>query len=128
MRRAGSRVTHQAYRLWATGATMAPDDPRDIQRMGEAAGDQLIVQQYRRIKAMARELQNLHGKLGRLLSAAMHEAFVGSGPHLAQLAKLLDGVDPRELLDEFELRAIRSIGPASQVPMSDLWKMRRPQP
>jgi hypothetical protein len=118
MREEGSSVTWQAYRFWMLGTTIAPEDPEDIRRVGRIANDPLIEQQYQRIAKMATEVRGLHIKLGRILSNAMAEAIEGGGPHLSALADLLGGLDPKELLEEFELRVVRSIGEPTEVPRS----------
>lgn len=124
LREEGSSVTWQSPRTWALGTVIGPDDPEDVRRIGRLSGDTLIEVQYRRLAAMAGEVRGLHAKLGRLLSAAMAEALDRGGPNLEALTKLL-GADASELLDEFELRAVRSIGNVQMIPVSDV---RRPVP
>jgi hypothetical protein len=119
MRRQGSTVTWQSPRSWAVGTTMAPDNAEDIARIGRISGDALIEQQYRRLDAMARRVRGLHTKLGRLLSAAMSQALDQGGPSLDLLTRIL-GTDPTELLEEFELRAVRSVGAERTIPSSDI--------
>jgi hypothetical protein len=98
---------------------MAPDNAEDIARIGRISGDALIEQQYRRLDAMARRVRGLHTKLGRLLSAAMSQALDQGGPSLDLLTRIL-GTDPTELLEEFELRAVRSVGAERTIPSSDI--------
>jgi hypothetical protein len=128
MRAEDARVTWQSFRAWAIGTTIAPDDPQDIARIGRVAGDRLVEQEYRRLYAMADEVRLLHGRLGRLLSAAIMEALAGGGPSLDALAELLGGLDPTELLEEFELRSVHGVGQLDIIPASDLRKVVPPRP
>ena len=116
MRELGSQVTGQSPRTWALGRVLGPEDPENIRRIGTIAGDPLVEGQYKRIDAMVRQVRSLHMRLGALLSNAMSEALSGGGSNLEQLRALLGGMDPSELLDEFELRSVRSVGAPEQVP------------
>jgi hypothetical protein len=105
---------------------IAPDDPEDIERIGRISGDKLIEVQYRRLAAMADQVRALHTRLGRLLSAAMAEALDRGGPSLNALTKLL-GTDASELLDEFELRAVRRVGEVETIPSTDVRRLVPPR-
>ncbi|HEV3076483.1 MAG TPA: hypothetical protein VHB47_18815 [Thermoanaerobaculia bacterium] len=122
MRAEGSTVTRQSPRTWAVGTVIAPDDPEDIARIGRISGDRLIEVQYRRLAAMADQVRGLHTRLGQLLSAAMSEALDRGGPNLDALSKLL-GADASELLDEFELRTVRTVGAVQTIPLSDVRRL-----
>lgn len=116
MKAEGCLVTSQSPRTWATGAVIGPEDPEDIRRIGKLAGDPLVERQYRRIDAAVRQVRSLHMRLGSLLSAAMTDAISGGGVNLEKLKQLLGGIDPSELLDEFELRIVRAVGEPEEVP------------
>ena len=118
MQEEGSRVTSQSPRTWAIGDVLGPADPEDIRRIGKIAGDPLVEKQYKRIDATVREVRSLHMKLGSLLSAAMADVVRGGGPNLQALQQILGGIDPSELLDEFDLRVVRSLGEPQEVPGS----------
>ncbi len=121
MQEEGSTVTWQSFRLWARGHIIAPSDENDIARIGRVAGDELIEKQYRRIGSMAKQLRLLHRRLGKHLSLAISEAAEGGGVHLDAVGDLLDDtVDVAEILDEFDIRTIGSIGEAKEVPSSML--------
>ncbi len=116
MREEGCRLTWQSPRTWASGAVLGPEDPEDIRRIGKIAGDPLVEGQFRRIDATVRQVRSLHIRLGSLLSAAMTEAIRGEGPSLQKLQQVLGGIDPTELLDEFELRVVRAVGNPEEIP------------
>jgi hypothetical protein len=123
MREEGSRVGWQTFRNWAEGTTIAPEDTQDIVRIGKVAVDQVIVQQARRLEAMARQVRGLHIRLGHLLSAAMTEAMAGGGANLDALGKLLGDVNAVELLDEFEIRIVRDVGEPEEVRWSQVGRV-----
>ena len=112
----GCQVTAQSPRTWAIGAVIGPEDPEDIRRIGKLAGDPFVERQYRQIDAAVRQVRSLHMRLGSLLSAAMTDAIGGGGANLEALQQLLGGIDPSELLDEFELRTVRAVGEPEEVP------------
>ncbi len=116
MQAEGCQVTSQSPRTWATGEVIGPEDPEDIRRIGKLARDPLVERQYRRIDAAVRQVRSLHVRLGSLLSAAMTDAMSGGGVNLEKLRELLGGIDPTELLDEFELRVVRSVEEPEEVP------------
>ena len=116
MREEGCELTWQSPRSWALGAVLGPDDPEDIRRIGKIARDPMVEAQFKRIDATVRQVRSLHMRLGSLLSAAMADAVRGGGESLEKLQQVLGGIDPSELLDEFELRAVRSVGEPEEVP------------
>ena len=116
MQAEGCQVTSQSPRTWATGAVIGPEDPKDIRRIGKLAEDLLVERQYRQINAAVRQVRSLHMRLGSLLSAAMTDAIGGGGANLKKLQQLLGGIDPSELLDEFELRVVRAVGEPEEAP------------
>lgn len=127
LRHSGSRVqTGSACRLWATGDVIAPDDVADIRRVARLIyGDSLTADRtWERIGVIADGLRQLHRELGRLLSAAIAEAAYGQpGANLGRLSALLGGIDAAEILEEFEMRRIRSVGPPTSVPAGHLRRL-----
>jgi hypothetical protein len=115
LRTRGSSVTSgQACRLWATGEAIAPDDVEDIRRVGWLTHNQTLISEgmWQRLGALADELRRIHRELGRLLSAAIAEAASGNhGPALTRLSELCGGVELAEILEEFEVRQVRFVGP-----------------
>jgi hypothetical protein len=110
----GSSVTSgQTCRAWATGDIIAPDDVQDIRRVGWLADSDYLLSDraWARLGKVAEELRRLHRSLGRLLSRAIGEAASGQrGPAIIELSELCRGIDPAELLEEFDLRRIKSLG------------------
>jgi hypothetical protein len=123
MRQAGSTVGWQTFRNWAEGRTIAPEDAEDIARIGRVAGDRLVEHEARRLDAMARQIRGLHVRLGHLLSTAMAEAMGDGGQNLSALSKLLGGMDATELLDEFEIRVVREVGPLEEIRSSQIGRL-----
>ncbi|MBO3084100.1 DISARM anti-phage system protein DrmE domain-containing protein [Cellulomonas fengjieae] len=123
----GSKITTGATcSNWARGTVIAPDDIEDIRRVGRLAWqDTLLVDRtWERIGALAVRLRGLHRALGQLLSAAIAEAVSGAGgTHLQRLSDLCGGVDPTEILEEFDVRQVRSIGPSNVVPSVELRRL-----
>ena len=119
LRSRGSSVTSgQTCRTWATGDVIAPDDVQDIRRVGwlTGRGDLTSDRAWARLGKVADELRRLHRELGRLLSRAIAEASAGQlGPALSRLSELCGGIDPAEVLEEFELRQIQSVGPPQLI-------------
>lgn len=129
MRALGASVTAQSYRSWAQGTVIAPDDSRDIERMGHLADDAMVEREFRRIAAIAQEVRRLHGRLGRVLSAALREAVAGSeaGPNVRALANLLGGIDAAELLEEFDLRQVRAVETTTMISGARIWTIEIPR-
>lgn len=129
MRALGASVTAQSYRAWAQGTVIAPDDSRDIERMGHLTDDAMVEREFRRIAAIAQEVRRLHGRLGRVLSAALREAVAGTdaGPNVRALAGLLGGIDAAELLEEFDLRQVRAVDSATMISGARMWTIETPQ-
>lgn len=129
MRALGASVTAQSYRSWAQGTVIAPDDSRDIERMGQLADDAMVEREFRRIAAIAQEVRRLHGRLGRVLSAALREAVAGTeaGPNVRALASLLGGIDAAELLEEFDLRQVRAVDATTMISGARIWTIEMPR-
>jgi hypothetical protein len=129
LRHKGSSVkSGQTCRRWATGEAIAPDEIMDIRRVAWLTdNDRLSLNRaWERLDIIAEHLREVHRGLGRIASGAIREAASGrSGENIRHLSQLCGGIDPTEILEEFEIRQIRSIGPESAVPSNQL---RRPIP
>jgi len=127
LRHRGSSVqSGSTCRSWSTGQVIAPDDPEDIRRVARMLyDDRMIVDgSWRRVAQIADELRRLHRELGRLLSAAIGEVASGrSGPNLQRLSDACGGIDPAEILEEFEVHRIRDVGASASVLSSQLRRM-----
>lgn len=116
----------QSCRNWAEGRVIAPDDVYDIRRVAWLTKryDLTVDGTWERIGAIAAELRRLHRELGRVLSGAIAEVARGhSGENLRKLSELCGGIDPAEVLEEFELRQIRCVGTPTSVPVNQLRKL-----
>lgn len=122
--RRGSQVkSGQTCRNWAEGTVIAPEDVTDIRRVAWLTDrhDLTIDRTWERMGAIADELRRLHRELGRLLSGAIAEAASGrAGEHVRRLSELCGGIDPAEVLEEFELRRIQAVGAPRSVPSNRL--------
>ncbi len=127
LRTRGSAVLGgQTCRNWAEGRVIAPDDVYDIRRVAwlTKREDLTLDRAWERIGIIATELRRLHRELGRVLSGAIAEAASGrSGENLRKLSEICGGIDPVEVLEEFELRQIRSVSGPRSVPASQLRKL-----
>lgn len=127
LRNRGSEVqAGQTCRNWAEGKVIAPDDVLDIRRVAwlTKRDDLILDRTWERIGVIAAELRRLHRELGRVLSGAIAEVAAGrSGEHLRKLSELCGGMDPAEVLEEFELRQIRSVGGSFSVPANQLRRL-----
>lgn len=127
LRGVGSEVqSGQTCRNWAEGRVIAPDDAYDIRRVAWLTHREDLTSDrtWARIGAIADELRRLHRSLGRFLSGAIAEVATGrSGANLDMLSDLCGGIDPAEVLEEFELRKILSVGATRTVQASELCKL-----
>lgn len=124
LRQRGSSVqAGQTCQNWATGVVIAPDDVMDIRRVAWLTDDSGLIlnRTWERLGAVAQELRRLHRELGRILSGAIGEVASGcAGDKTRQLSGLCGGIDPTEILEEFEVHRIRSIGATALVPSDQL--------
>ncbi len=124
LRHRGSSVqSGQTCQNWATGAVIAPDEIMDIRRVAWLTNDSSLIlnRTWERLGAVAWELRRLHRGLGRILSGAIGEVASGRpGDSTRQLSDLCGGIDPTEILEEFQVCRIRSIGPTAAVPSGHL--------
>ena len=114
LQRAGAAAGTQ-LRPWATGETIAPANAKDVQVIAQLVHDPDLERGWRGIEAVARELRGLHRRLGRVISAALTEAVVGEGPNLGKVEHALK-TEALEVLDEFAVHQITSIGELSTMP------------
>lgn len=114
---AGCNATTQA-RAWADGSTIAPADPEDVRIVAELAGDSGLASGWQEVATIAQELRRLHQKVGHLISRALVDLSRGDGDNLRKVEELLG--DRAEVLDEFILDQVTSVGPAQQRPESDM--------
>jgi hypothetical protein len=124
LRHKGSSVqTGRTCQNWATGAVIAPDDIMDIRRVAWLAGNNSLIlnRAWERLGTVAQQLRRMHQGLGRIVSGAIGEAASGrAGDDIRKLSDLCGGIDPTEILEEFEVRQIRSVGPTAVIPSSQL--------
>jgi hypothetical protein len=124
LRHKGSSVrTGQTCQNWATGTVIAPDDIMDIRRAAWLTDDDSLIlnRTWERLGAIAQELRRMHRGLGRIVSGAISEAASGrAGDNIRQVSELCGGMDPTEILEEFELRQVRSVGATAAVPSNQL--------
>jgi hypothetical protein len=65
----GCRVQGQTVRLWCVGVTIGPDDFEDVRRVGEIAGDPVLLTQAGEVWRAMQTLRNAHVKVGKRLAA-----------------------------------------------------------
>lgn len=110
----GAHAVNQT-KSWAEGSTIAPEDPEDVRRIGELAGDRHLVNSWATVAAIASEIRSLHSRLGRSLSQALGEVAArrpGSG--ITRLEEVL-GPDAIEVLDEFIIMEATKVGDPESV-------------
>ena len=61
----GCRVQAQTVRLWCVGVTIGPDDPADLARVGETAGDPVLAAQAGEVWRAMQTLRNAHVRAGQ---------------------------------------------------------------
>jgi hypothetical protein len=119
----GSRVeSGDACRAWAMGTSIGPDDVEDIRRVFWALGNNQMTADgtWQRLGAIAMQLRHMHGGLGQIISSAIVEATRGRpGPNCQVIAEKC-GFDPLEVLEEFQVARVRSIGNPELVERSQL--------
>lgn len=116
LKMAGAGATSQ-IRQWASGETIAPQDGGDVRIVARLAHDRELEERWKSVEAVARELRGLHIKLGRVVSGALREALDGEGPFLEKVRSMLDS-EGLEILDEFAVHEVASIGEPRQVAAS----------
>lgn len=113
----GASAVHQA-KAWAEGSTLAPAEPSDVRLVAELAGDTNLSEGWSRIAATAELLRTDHQQLGRLVSGALGELASGTeGQNIRNLTARL-GQGAAEILDEFLVATVRTIGAPATVAAS----------
>ncbi|HEX5758565.1 MAG TPA: hypothetical protein VF121_05185 [Thermoanaerobaculia bacterium] len=110
-----SATTSTQLEAWADGTTLAPNDCEDMARVARLAGDEWLLQNWKRVATLVRQVRGSHISLGHTISGAMRETVAGRGPNLDRLADLL-GVDAAAILDEFDARIVESVSDPICVP------------
>lgn len=130
LRHKGSSVqTGGTCQNWATGAVIAPDDIMDVRRVAWLTSNNSLIlnRAWERLGAVALKLRRMHQGLGRIVSGAIGEAAAGrAGDNIRRLSDLCGGIDPTEILEEFEVRQIRSVGPTTVIPSNQLRRIVAP--
>ena len=107
----GASAVHQA-KAWAEGTTLAPADPLDVRLIASLVNDSNLSEGWSRIAATAELLRSDHQSLGRLVSGALSELASGQdGPNMRNLIGRL-GPGAAEVLDEFSIATVESVGTA----------------
>lgn len=117
VRVAGAEAPRQLP-AWAKGTTIAPREPGDVAAVFKAAGrpcpDLLL------IYAVAERLRGLNRALGRFISAIG----AGRGSETLNQLRALVGEAADELLDEFVVAEVVSVGTARMVPANVAGRIR----
>lgn len=66
--RLGCSVQAQTVRLWCVGATIGPEDPEDVRRLGLLLDDPVLTDHHMKVWQAMRTLRGAHIKLGRRLA------------------------------------------------------------
>jgi hypothetical protein len=79
----GCRVQAQTVRLWCIGATIGPEDPEDVRRVGELLDDQVLTTRQADVWRAIRTLRHAHVRLlSRLASLARSVGPAAAHGHL----------------------------------------------
>lgn len=114
---AGGRASYQLP-LWASGNTIAPRDPGDVEAVFKAAGKEC--ENLALIYAVANQLRSLGRQIGHFISAVVSGRGSSSVEHLRQvLGPIVD-----ELLDEFMVVTVAELGHRREVPGSFAGRVR----
>jgi hypothetical protein len=117
VRRAGAEAADQLPN-WASGTTIAPRNPHDVEAVFRAAGR--TQPDLEVIYAVAGALRNLNRMLGHFIAAITR----GEGDDAVQKLRAFVGDAAFELVDEFVLATIRSVGASQEVASSLAEKIR----
>ncbi|GAB3244398.1 DISARM anti-phage system protein DrmE domain-containing protein [Kineosporia babensis] len=130
IQRYGSQVASgAACSNWAKGTSIAPEDVDDIRRVFWAVGRNEMTADgtWQRLGAIAQELRNMHRGLGQVISSAIDEAARGRLGPSCQIIQERCGFDPLEVLEEFQVARVRSIGPSELIQHSQLRLVLQPK-
>lgn len=100
---------HTQVKAWATGDTIAPNDPHDIEIVARLAGDDALRSSWAASAAAAEMMRKVRQDLGRLLGRALEEQASGKpGRATGQLVALL-GPGANEIIDEFFVAQVLAV-------------------
>jgi hypothetical protein len=116
----GCRVQAETVRLWCTGATIGPDDPADLGRVGEAAGDPVLAAQAAEVWRAMRTLRGAHVRAGRRLAALARVIGPAAGDGRLPADEVIDpasGLTAGDLGAAVMVLHVTRIEPAEAVPL-----------
>lgn len=114
---AGGKALYQLPQ-WASGDTIAPREPGDVEAVFKAAGKEC--ENLALIYAVANQLRSLGRLIGHFISAVVSGRSISSVEHLRQvLGPIVD-----ELLDEFMVVTVVELGHPRVVPASFAGRVR----
>jgi hypothetical protein len=119
----GCSVQAQTVRLWTVGATIGPNDPENVRRIGVVAVEPRLIENYQRVYKAMELFRSAHSVLGRR---------IGDLARIYGSAAVAGRVDADEVLDErsgltvadfrdcVDLVRIKTIEPRGPVPRAVL--------
>ena len=116
----GCRVQAETVRLWCTGATIGPDDPADLGRVGEAASDPVLTAQAAEVWRAMRTLRGAHVRAGRRLAALARAIGPAAGDGRLPADEVIDpasGLTAGDLGAAVTVLRVTRIEPAEAVPL-----------
>lgn len=120
LRELGCSVQTQTIRLWVVGVTIGPEDPQDVFRVGQVAGDQALLNQHSEVVRAMRSLRGAHVKLGRRLAdLAVHVGAAAAAGHVRR-DEVIDersGLTVADFQDSLDIVAVRSIDVLGDMPL-----------
>jgi hypothetical protein len=119
LRSEGCKLQTQSIRLWVIGATIGPDDPQDVRRLGIVADDPTVRDQHREIYRAIDSLRRAHQRLGLRLGSLARQ--VGSATAAGLLApdEIIDertGLTAADFADSIDIVTVVAVEPAGDVP------------
>jgi hypothetical protein len=119
LRAEGCKLQTQSIRLWVVGATIGPDDPQDVRRLGVVADDPTVRDHHREIYRAIDSLRRAHQRLGFRLGALARQ--VGSATAAGLLApdEIIDertGLTAADFADSIDIVTVVAVEPAGDVP------------
>jgi hypothetical protein len=115
----GCTVQTQTVRLWVVGATIGPDDPEDVRRVGMVTDDAVLLGQHARVCQAMRSLRGAHQSLGRRLSdLARHVGSAAAAGHLDadELVDVRSGLTAADFQESVDILTVQALEPAGDVP------------
>jgi len=117
---AGCRVQAEAVRLWCIGATIGPEDPADLARVGKTAGDPVLAAQAAEVWRAMQTLRNAHVKVGRRLAALALAIGPAAGDGRLPADEIIDpasGLTAGDLGATVTVLRVSKIDAAPSIPM-----------